>query len=39
MQALLNAGATDIIVGMSGGDRSDPASFWAGLEALAPNAG
>lgn len=37
MQALLDAGATSIIVGMSPSERSDPTSIWAGLEAVVRN--
>lgn len=36
MQALLDAGATEIIVGASPSDPGDPASMWTILEALAP---
>ncbi|MEM7288016.1 MAG: LLM class flavin-dependent oxidoreductase [Actinomycetota bacterium] len=36
MEALLEAGATDIIVGASPNDPADPASIWSTLEALAP---
>ena len=36
MQALLDAGATNIIVGASPSDPADSESIWVTLEALAP---
>lgn len=37
MQALLDAGASNIIVGASPSDPTDSASLWSALEALAPS--